>query len=40
MQKVVVDLLNAIYEQDCLGCSYGFRPGYLSFCGLYRQAVV
>ena len=27
MQKVVVDLLNAIYEQEFLGCSYGFRPG-------------
>ena len=26
-QKVVVDLLNAIYEQDFLDCSYGFRPG-------------
>jgi hypothetical protein len=24
---VVVDLLNAIYERDFLGCSYGFRPG-------------
>lgn len=27
VQKVAVDLLNAIYEQDFLGCSYGFRPG-------------
>ena len=27
MQKVVVDLLNSIYEQDFLDCSYGFRPG-------------
>jgi RNA-directed DNA polymerase len=27
VQKVVVDLLNAIYEQDFLECSYGFRPG-------------
>jgi group II intron reverse transcriptase/maturase len=26
-QKAVVDLLNAIYEQDFLPCSYGFRPG-------------
>src|SRR6266705_1735866 len=26
-QKAVVDLLNAIYEQDFLDCSYGFRPG-------------
>jgi retron-type reverse transcriptase len=28
VQKVVVDLMNAIYEQDFLDCSYGFRPGY------------
>jgi len=27
LQKVVVDLLNAIYEQDFLDCFYGFRPG-------------
>src|SRR5499433_3023386 len=27
LQKVTVDLLNAIYEQDFLGYSYGFRPG-------------
>src|ERR1700733_10700336 len=27
LQKVVVGLLNAIYEQDFLDCSYGFRPG-------------
>ena len=27
VQKVVVDLMDAIYEQDFLGCSYGFRPG-------------
>jgi len=26
-QKAVVNLLNAIYEQDFLNCSYGFRPG-------------
>jgi RNA-directed DNA polymerase len=26
VQKVVVNLLNAIYEQDFLECSYGFRP--------------
>jgi RNA-directed DNA polymerase len=26
-QKATVDLLNAIYEQDFLNCSYGFRPG-------------
>lgn len=27
VQKVVVDLMNAIYEQDFLDCSFGFRPG-------------
>jgi RNA-directed DNA polymerase len=27
VQKLVVDLLNAIYEQDFLDCSLGFRPG-------------
>ena len=27
VQKVAVELLNAIYEQDFLNCSYGFRPG-------------
>jgi RNA-directed DNA polymerase len=27
VQKAVVSLLTAIYEQDFLDCSYGFRPG-------------
>jgi RNA-directed DNA polymerase len=27
VQKAVVKLLNLIYEQDFLRCSYGFRPG-------------
>ena len=27
VQKATVTLLNAIYEQDFLDCSYGFRPG-------------
>src|SRR5438445_2034325 len=27
VQKAGVNLLNAIYEQDFLDCSYGFRPG-------------
>jgi RNA-directed DNA polymerase len=27
VQKATTDLLNAIYEQDFLHCSYGFRPG-------------
>lgn len=26
VQKATVDLLSAIYEEDFLGCSYGFRP--------------
>jgi len=27
LQRATVTLLNAIYEQDFLDCSYGFRPG-------------
>ncbi|WP_368736113.1 group II intron reverse transcriptase/maturase [Mycoavidus sp. SF9855] len=27
VQSVMVDILNAIYEEDFLGFSYGFRPG-------------
>ena len=27
VQKAMVEVLNAIYEQDFLECSYGFRPG-------------
>jgi group II intron reverse transcriptase/maturase len=27
VQRAAADLLNAIYEQDFLECSYGFRPG-------------
>ena len=27
VQKAALELLTAIYEQDFLGCSYGFRPG-------------
>jgi RNA-directed DNA polymerase len=27
LQRAVVEVLNAIYEQDSLGFSYGFRPG-------------
>jgi RNA-directed DNA polymerase len=27
VQKATVELLNAIFEQDFLDCSYGFRPG-------------
>ncbi|MBF0307079.1 MAG: group II intron reverse transcriptase/maturase, partial [Alphaproteobacteria bacterium] len=27
VQRAVVDILNAIYEEDFLGLSYGFRPG-------------
>jgi RNA-directed DNA polymerase len=26
VQKAMVEILNAIYEQDFLDCSYGFRP--------------
>jgi group II intron reverse transcriptase/maturase len=27
VQKAMVEVLNAIYEQDFLDCSYGYRPG-------------
>jgi len=27
VQRAAMELLTAIYEQDFLGCSYGFRPG-------------
>src|SRR6201993_3339419 len=27
VQKATVEILTAIYEQDFLNCSYGFRPG-------------
>ena len=27
LQRAVVEVLNAVYEQDFLGFSYGFRPG-------------
>ena len=27
MQRATVEVLNAVYEQDFLECSYGFRPG-------------
>ena len=27
VQRATLELLTAIYEQDFLGCSYGFRPG-------------
>jgi group II intron reverse transcriptase/maturase len=27
VQRAVVEILNAIYEEDFLTCSYGFRPG-------------
>src|SRR2546423_10912561 len=34
VQRAVVALLNAIYEEDFLGCSYGFRPGRGTHDGL------
>ncbi len=30
VQRAVVEVLNAIYEEDFLGFSYGFRPGEAS----------
>ena len=26
LQRAVAMVLEAVYEQDCLACSYGFRP--------------
>ena len=42
VQRAVVTLLNAIYEEDFLGISYGFRPGRgtrLLACGASRATV-
>jgi retron-type reverse transcriptase len=27
VERAVVEVLNAFYEEECLGFSYGFRPG-------------
>ena len=32
LQRAVVEVLNAVYEQDFLGFSYGFRPGARTWC--------
>jgi group II intron reverse transcriptase/maturase len=46
LQRAVVEVLNAIYEADFLGLSYGFRPGRSPHCaldalaaGIYRRKV-
>src|SRR5579864_4547356 len=42
VQKVMVEILNAIYEQDFLDCSYGFRPGrsaHQALDNLWRQTM-
>jgi group II intron reverse transcriptase/maturase len=46
LQRAVVEVLNAIYEEDFLGFSYGFRPGRSPHdaldalaAGIYRQKV-
>jgi len=36
VQRAVVALLNAIYEEEFLGFSYGFRPGRVSFLVIVR----
>ena len=41
LQRAVVMVLEAVYEQDFLDCSYGFRPGRsahqaLDACGSKR----
>jgi RNA-directed DNA polymerase len=42
LQRAVVMVLEAIYEQDFLNCSYGFRPGrsaHQALDSLWRQAM-
>jgi RNA-directed DNA polymerase len=39
VQRAVVEVLNAIYEQDFLGFSYGFRPGRSAHQALDALAV-
>jgi RNA-directed DNA polymerase len=46
VQRATVEVLNAIYETDFLGFSYGFRPGRSQhkaldalFCGLHERRV-
>jgi RNA-directed DNA polymerase len=39
VQRAVVDVLNAIYEPDFLGFSYGFRPGRSPHHALYALTV-
>ena len=46
LQRAVVEVLNAVYEQDFLGFSYGFRPGRSPHhaldalaTGIYRKRV-
>src|SRR3974390_2734030 len=46
VQRATVEVLNAIYETDFLGFSYGFRPGRNQhkaldalFCGLHERRV-
>lgn len=46
LQRAVVEVLNAVYEQDFLGFSYGFRPGRSPHdaldalsAGIYRRRV-
>ena len=37
VQKAMVEVLNTIYEQDFLECSYGFRPGRAAPSGTGRR---
>src|SRR6266545_967156 len=39
LQRAVVEVLNAVYEQDFLGFSYGFRPGRSQHAALDALAV-
>ena len=38
VQRAVVEVLNAIYEEDFLGFSYGFRPGAARIMRWMRSA--
>jgi len=40
LQRAVAKLLEAIYEQDFLSCSYGYRRGIVKWTPLSRQIFI
>jgi RNA-directed DNA polymerase len=38
-QRAITMVLEAVYEQDFLPCSYGFRPGRSAHQALLRMAL-